>query len=217
VRILKRGLEQYSRTDEGALYTFEWHVDGEVVRSPMNQDPLLLVPHEARARSSAPQQEGKREYRSRSRASSIPVSRWWYAELMARYEGDWTKRSSTCACALRALREGPRRHRHLPAQGREEPGLDRAHRRHQLPPHRGVRLGFRSARVQLRRRVQRREPRAARVHRGAQARRRVPVRPARRDAGALDQAEEVRADLDRRGDHRAHQRARVQEARRPTS
>jgi serine protein kinase len=32
-----------------------------------------------------------------------------------------------------ALREGPRRHRHVPAQGREEPGLDRAHRRHQLP------------------------------------------------------------------------------------
>jgi hypothetical protein len=31
------------------------------------------------------------------------------------------------------LGEGPRRHRHVPAQGREEPGLDRADRRHQLP------------------------------------------------------------------------------------
>src|SRR5690349_12035867 len=39
-RLLKRGLEAYSRTDDGALYTFAWHVDGEVVTSPMNQDPL---------------------------------------------------------------------------------------------------------------------------------------------------------------------------------
>src|SRR5688572_17574832 len=48
-RILKRGLEEYSRTDEGALYTFSWHVDGEVVPSPMNQDPLLLFPRESHA------------------------------------------------------------------------------------------------------------------------------------------------------------------------
>ena len=37
------------------------------------------------------------------------------------------------------LRAGPHRHRHVPAQGREEPGLDRAHRRHQLPQDRRVR------------------------------------------------------------------------------
>jgi len=38
-----------------------------------------------------------------------------------------------------------------------------------------------------------RQPRHHRVHRGAQARRRVPLRPAGRVAGAQDQAEEVRA------------------------
>ena len=114
--------------------------------------------------------------------------------------------------APRPLGEGPRRHRHLPAQGREEPGLDRAHRRHQLPQDRRVRLRLRSARVQLRRRVQHRQPRHRRVHRGAEARRRVPLRPARRVAGAQDQAEEVRADRHRRGDHRPHERGRVQEA-----
>ncbi len=38
-----------------------------------------------------------------------------------------------------AVRAGPRRHRHVPAQGREEPGLDRADRRHQLPQDRRVR------------------------------------------------------------------------------
>ncbi len=51
-----------------------------------------------------------------------------------------------------------------------------------------------------------------RVHRGAQARRRVPLRSARRVAGAQDQAEEVRPDRHRRGHHRPHQRGRVQEA-----
>ena len=54
-------------------------------------------------------------------------------------EGD----ASTSACGASILsREGPRRHRHLPAEGREEPGLDRADRRHQLPQDRRVRLGL---------------------------------------------------------------------------
>ncbi len=114
--------------------------------------------------------------------------------------------------APRPLGEGSRRHRHLPAQGREEPGLDRAHRRHQLPQDRRVRLRLRPARLQLRRRVQHRQPRRRRVHRGAQARRGLPLRSARRFAGAQDQAEEVRPDGHRRGDRRPHERGRVQEA-----
>ena len=109
-------------------------------------------------------------------------------------------------------REGPPRHRHVPAEGREEPGQHRADRRHQLPQDRRVRLRLRPARVQLRRRAEHRQPRHRRVHRSAQARRGVPVRPARRVAGAHDQAEEVRPDLHRRGDPRPHERAGVQEA-----
>ena len=48
VRLLKKGLEQYSRTDEGALYTFSWNIDGELIPSPMHEEPLLLIPEEAR-------------------------------------------------------------------------------------------------------------------------------------------------------------------------
>ena len=121
-------------------------------------------------------------------------------------------RRARARAAVRALGEGPRRHRHVPAQGREEPGLDRADGRHQLPQDRRVRLGQRPARVQLRRRVQHRQPGDRRVRRGAQARRGVPLRSARRLAGAQGQAEEVRADRHRRGHHRPHQRGRVQEA-----
>ena len=53
VRLLKKGLEEYSRTPEGALYTFTWVLekkgaDGQVhterFPTPMNEDPLLLIP-----------------------------------------------------------------------------------------------------------------------------------------------------------------------------
>ena len=133
--------------------------------------------------------------------------------LLKRYDGDYAKVLDHVKVRRMLIsREGPRRHRHVPAEGREEPGLDRADRRHQLPQDRRARHRLRPARVQLRRRVLRRQPRHHRVHRGAQARRRVPLRPADGEPGAQDQAEEVRPDRHRRGDHRAHQRARVQAA-----
>ena len=47
ISINKRGLEEYSKGDAGAIYTFTWDVDGELVPSPMHQDPLLLVPDTA--------------------------------------------------------------------------------------------------------------------------------------------------------------------------
>src|SRR6059058_2101245 len=53
VRLLKKGLEHYSRTDEGALYTFQWREEGpdgsEIwVDCPMHEEPLRLVPTEHR-------------------------------------------------------------------------------------------------------------------------------------------------------------------------
>jgi serine protein kinase len=91
-RLLKRGLESYSRTEEGALYTFEWHVDGEVVSSPMTQDPLLLVPEEARdeleRRMNA--HTGLR-YRLHLEGELDPVSRWYYRRLLEEHDGDWDR------------------------------------------------------------------------------------------------------------------------------
>lgn len=40
VTLLKRGLEQYSRTDEGAIYAIKG--------CPMHEDPLHLIPHHLR-------------------------------------------------------------------------------------------------------------------------------------------------------------------------
>src|SRR5712672_190657 len=55
VRLLKKGLEEYSRTPDGALYTFYWTLDRktdgkaqEIYHTPMNEDPLLLIPEDWR-------------------------------------------------------------------------------------------------------------------------------------------------------------------------
>ena len=90
VRILKRGLEEYSKSDAGAMYTFSWHVDGEVVDSPMNQDPLMLVPSEMRREVEGRLNERlDRGYRIEIQGDLDPVSRFYYEELANRYDGDW--------------------------------------------------------------------------------------------------------------------------------
>src|ERR671939_2161164 len=57
VRLLKKGLEEYSRTPEGALYTFFWQLekkngDGAALQqeypTPMHEEPLHLIPIEWR-------------------------------------------------------------------------------------------------------------------------------------------------------------------------
>ena len=91
-RLLKRGLEAYSATDAGALYTFSWHLDGEVVPSPMNQDPLLLIPLEARAEVERRlNKNGKRGYRLELNGELDPVSRYHFRALSEKYKGDWSR------------------------------------------------------------------------------------------------------------------------------
>jgi len=90
VRLLKRGLEAYSQTDSGALYTFSWDVDDESIPSPMNQDPLLLVP--ASSRRALEEQLSKKlraEYSIRIDGELDPVSQYYYNHLMERYDGHW--------------------------------------------------------------------------------------------------------------------------------
>ncbi len=91
-RLLKKGLEQYTRTDAGSIYTFSWDIDGERIPSPMNQSPLLLVPEGLRSsfeeRLNA---KNRREYRLRIDGELDPVSRFYYDTLMKRYEGDFER------------------------------------------------------------------------------------------------------------------------------
>ena len=99
-RVLKKGLEAYSRTPEGALYTFEWrlpdelkHVAGSnVFPSPMNEDPLKLIPEEWRPKVFQELQLQERlQYPVQISGELDPASRYIYRELMAHYNGDWAK------------------------------------------------------------------------------------------------------------------------------
>src|SRR5438876_9231164 len=48
-RLLKKGLEEYSRTDDGMLFSYTWKGENGVWhKCPMHEDPLHLVPHELR-------------------------------------------------------------------------------------------------------------------------------------------------------------------------
>ncbi|MGE4618777.1 MAG: serine protein kinase, partial [Planctomycetota bacterium] len=93
VYLLKKGLERYSRTPEGALYTFQWQDEnGDWVDSPMNEDPLYLVPDESRAELlESIGATGKGKYPLSFRGSLCPFSRWYYNHYMQKYDGDWHK------------------------------------------------------------------------------------------------------------------------------
>ena len=93
VRLLKKGLERYSRSDDGALYTFEWQdEDGEWVPTPMHEDPLYLVPPKAREVLSAELEKlpGCR-YKIHLDGALCPYSRYYYNYYMDMYDGDWNR------------------------------------------------------------------------------------------------------------------------------
>jgi serine protein kinase len=101
-RLLKKGIEIYSRTDEGAMYTFKW-VDpkgefGEILgnvkelTSPMHEDPLKLVPDDMRAKLMEELNRGsKSTYKINITGDLDPSSRFIFKEFLKRYKGDWTK------------------------------------------------------------------------------------------------------------------------------
>ncbi|MEZ5965857.1 MAG: serine protein kinase [Planctomycetota bacterium] len=92
VRLLKKGLERYSRTTEGALYTFSWKVDGQLIPAPMNEEPLLLVPAAARAKLlEALNKKARASYKLRLDFDLSPVSRYYYEQFLKAYDGDWEK------------------------------------------------------------------------------------------------------------------------------
>ncbi|MCX7702282.1 MAG: serine protein kinase [Gemmataceae bacterium] len=91
-RLLKRGLEEYSRTDGGMLFSYAWKMDdGTYVKAPMHQEPLLLVPHELRPklleRINSQLKPGQREVQIKGDLN--PYCRQMMRERLARYNGDW--------------------------------------------------------------------------------------------------------------------------------
>ena len=93
VRLIKKGLEWYSRQDEGRLYTFTWTgSDGEDVPSPLNEDPLKLIPIDLRDQVLGElNKENTGRYPIRLEGDMDPVSRFMYKQTLREVGGDWTK------------------------------------------------------------------------------------------------------------------------------
>ncbi|MCK6506588.1 serine protein kinase [Myxococcota bacterium] len=92
VRLIKKGLEWYSRQPQGRLYTFEWHLpDGQVVQSPLHEEPLKLIPMELRDEILGRiNQSPKARYPVRLEGDVDPVSRFLFRQSMQECGGDIT-------------------------------------------------------------------------------------------------------------------------------
>ncbi|MGZ3745457.1 MAG: PrkA family serine protein kinase, partial [Pseudobdellovibrionaceae bacterium] len=102
-RMIKKGLEAYSKSENGALYTFEWvdedgKLDGllgkgvKTFLSPMHEEPLLLVPEELRPKICEELNRGQEgTFRVSIEGELSPPSRFIFRALMDRYQGDLMK------------------------------------------------------------------------------------------------------------------------------
>jgi serine protein kinase len=95
-RLLKRGIEEYSRTDAGMLFSFAWkNADGNGwSKDPMHGEPLQLIPEEHRARVLAALNEGcakPHAYDVTIKGDLSPYSRFEYKQRLLKYDGDWLK------------------------------------------------------------------------------------------------------------------------------
>lgn len=111
-RLLKKGIEHYSRTPEGALYSFSWLLDERCevspspaghneaektheFRCPMHEEPLVLIPREAREALLARINSGFKFQNHHGKLKVLgepdPFCRKIFEDLMAFYDGDWKK------------------------------------------------------------------------------------------------------------------------------
>ena len=97
-RLLKKGLEQYSRRDEGALYTFGWREvgpDGEetFAECPMHEEPLHLIPHEDRAEVNdyLNRDHGPDDFHVVIDGGLCPFCRQMFNERLELHGGDWSR------------------------------------------------------------------------------------------------------------------------------
>ena len=101
-RLLRRGLEEYSKTEDGRLYTFEWDVSAfddepsSIVPCPIFEEPLRLIPTpERRALIERLNQIFKEEYNGAYEldveGELCPKCRFYFNRYMERYHDDLEK------------------------------------------------------------------------------------------------------------------------------
>jgi serine protein kinase len=99
-RMLKKGLEAYSRTPDGALYTFDWvnlhdigmpGAEADRFPSPMHEEPLRLIPPEWREKAIRELGLSNGQFNVRISGDLDPASRFIFKRLMDKYRGDWAE------------------------------------------------------------------------------------------------------------------------------
>lgn len=106
-RLFKRGLEEYSHTEDGAWYTYVWTNLPEGIytktedESPMHENPLKLIPEDIRKSLSKELNEIYREQSPEEARNTLyplgcdgelnPRCKKFMTELLDKYEGDWEK------------------------------------------------------------------------------------------------------------------------------
>ena len=103
-RLLKKGLEDYSKTKAGALYTFSWVDHGDkwvkdellggqsVFACPMHEDPVHIIPENFRDKVSEELNRGqKSRYKIKIEGELCPPCRFIFKQLMKRHGGHWSK------------------------------------------------------------------------------------------------------------------------------
>jgi len=96
-RLLKKGLEVYSKTERGALYTFSWDIpdmqgQDSIQPCPMHEEPLKLIPFDQRDRSSTEiNTRSKSDHKVVIEGDLCPFCRYIFRSMMDKYSGDWAK------------------------------------------------------------------------------------------------------------------------------
>jgi hypothetical protein len=133
VRLLKKGLEYYTRLPEGALYSFSWVLeDGTVVPCPLNEEPLKLIPPKCgcifwNGSTRARQKRSKFGWRETFAPCAASTSASSCESIKVTGNKSWT---NTSASAASSSAKKTHRHRDFPAQRRKEPRQHRIDRRH---------------------------------------------------------------------------------------
>jgi serine protein kinase len=93
VRLLKKGLEAYSRTHEGRLYTFYWiGDDGQRMDCPMHEEPMHLIPEEFRPPILAEIRDGHNGTGPHIIEGDLcPACRFIFNDLLQKEGGNWLK------------------------------------------------------------------------------------------------------------------------------